>query len=104
MDETIVQEYEDDMILVSDGEENLQKLVNRAISFFDFANIKLNPNKCEVLRFNEGKDDKNIFINGVVKEFIVIRISSSIWVFHWDQEKSARSSLLKPRFKKFWRN
>jgi hypothetical protein len=58
--ETIIQAYTDDMILVSDSEDNLQTLTNRAKSFFDFANIKLNPGKCEVLRVNtkDGTKDK----------------------------------------------
>jgi hypothetical protein len=34
---------------MSDSEEKLQVLVNRAKQFFDFANIKLNPNKYEVM-------------------------------------------------------
>jgi hypothetical protein len=58
------------MILVSDSEDNLQTLINRAKSFFDFANIRLNPNKCEVQRINPRRNDKNIIIDGVEKEYV----------------------------------
>jgi hypothetical protein len=66
----IIQAYADDMILVSDSENNLQTLINRVKSFFDFANIKLNPNKYEVFKINGDKDDVNINIDGVGKEYI----------------------------------
>jgi hypothetical protein len=39
--ETIIQAYADDKILVSDSEQNLQTLINRAKSFFDFENLDL---------------------------------------------------------------
>jgi hypothetical protein len=59
------------MILVSDSENNLQTLINRAKSLFDFADIKLNPIKCEVLRINSNDGDKNINIDGMDKEYVV---------------------------------
>jgi hypothetical protein len=55
------------MILVSDSEDNPQTFINRVKSFFDFANIRLNPNKCEVLIINPRRNDKNIIVNGVEK-------------------------------------
>jgi hypothetical protein len=56
------------MILVSNSEQNLQTLINRMKNFFDFANIKLNPNKCEIMVINPHKGNKNIIINDVMKE------------------------------------
>jgi hypothetical protein len=46
-DSSIIQAYDDDMILVSDAEQNIQTIINRGKNFFDFANIKLIPNKYE---------------------------------------------------------
>jgi hypothetical protein len=43
------------MILVVNSEENIQKLINHAKSFFDFANVKLNPGKCEIMKMNGEK-------------------------------------------------
>jgi hypothetical protein len=63
--ETIVQAYADDMILVSDSEDNLQTLINRAKSFVDFANIRFNTKKCEVLRINPRRNDKNLSLTGL---------------------------------------
>jgi hypothetical protein len=58
------------MILVFDSENNLQTPINRVKSFFDFANIKLNPSKCEIFRINGSRNDIKIKINGVKKEYI----------------------------------
>jgi hypothetical protein len=58
------------MVMMSDSEENLQILINRAKQFFDFANVKLNPNKCEVMTINPERNDKGIVINDVEKEYI----------------------------------
>jgi hypothetical protein len=58
------------MILVSYSEENFQILINTVKSFFDFANIKLNMNKCEVFKINESRNDIKINIDGVEKEYI----------------------------------
>jgi hypothetical protein len=44
--------------------------VNRAKQFFDFANIKLNPNKFEVMSVNPDKNDVGIVISGVRKDYI----------------------------------
>jgi hypothetical protein len=65
-----IQAYVDDMILMSDTEDNLQVLINKAKQFFDFANIKLNPNKCEVMTVNPNKNDIGIVISGVRKDYI----------------------------------
>jgi hypothetical protein len=65
-----IQVYADDMILMSDSEEKLQILINRAKQFFDFENIKLNPNKCEVMSVNPNKNDVGIVISGVRKDYI----------------------------------
>jgi hypothetical protein len=62
--------YADDMILIADSEDHLQILNNRAKSFFDFANIKLNPSKCEVFKVNGSKEYRNIIIDGVKKEYV----------------------------------
>jgi hypothetical protein len=67
---TVIQAYADDMILVADSAENLQILINRAKSFFNIANIKLNPNKCEVFKVNGKGTDDNIIIDGVEKLYI----------------------------------
>jgi hypothetical protein len=37
-------------------------------SFFDFANIRLNRNKCEVMAINPKEEEEKIEINGVRKE------------------------------------
>jgi hypothetical protein len=58
------------MILVANSEESLQLQVNRTKNFFDFANIKLNPNKCEVRSSNSSKSNKGIKINAIIKEYI----------------------------------
>jgi hypothetical protein len=67
--ETFIQAYADDM-MVSNNESNLQILINRTKSFLDFANIKLNTNKCEVFRIRENNDDVNFNIDGMEKEDI----------------------------------
>jgi hypothetical protein len=46
------------MVLVSNSEINLQKLVNKAKNFLNFPNIRLNPGKCEVLAINPNKNDE----------------------------------------------
>jgi hypothetical protein len=38
--------------------------------FFDFANINLNPAKCEVMSINGNKNDEGIYIDGVLKEYL----------------------------------
>jgi hypothetical protein len=58
------------MLLVANSAENLQILINRAKSFFDFVNIKLNPMKCEVFWVNGKSKDQNIIIEGVKKQFV----------------------------------
>jgi hypothetical protein len=50
------------------SEHNLQILINRAKKFFEFANIKLNPNKS--LQFANIKYYKNIIINNVDKKYV----------------------------------
>jgi hypothetical protein len=65
-----IQAYADDMILVSDPEQNLQTFINRANNSFDFADIKLNSNKCEVMVINPYKDDKNLIITDVIKKYV----------------------------------
>jgi hypothetical protein len=65
-----IQAYADDMIIVANSEESLQTQINRAKKNFDFANIKLNPAKCEVLSINGGKEDQGISIDGVRKDYI----------------------------------
>jgi hypothetical protein len=58
------------MILVANTEMNLQRQINRAKKFFDFANIKVNLSKCEVLSINASKTDQGIIIDEVQKEYI----------------------------------
>jgi hypothetical protein len=60
--------------LVSESEQNLQILINRAKIFFDFADIKLNPSKCEVFAINSNRGDKNIIIYGIEKEYAIIKM------------------------------
>jgi hypothetical protein len=67
---TTIQAFADDMIIVANSEESLQTQINRAKKFFDFANIKLNPAKCEVLSINDGKEDQGILIDGARKDYI----------------------------------
>jgi hypothetical protein len=67
---TIIQAYADDMKLVADSQDDLQILINQEKSFYDFANIKLNPNKCEVFKIRGSNSDRNIIIDGVEKEYV----------------------------------
>jgi hypothetical protein len=69
-DTATIQAYADAMILVANSEESLQLQLNRTKNFFDFANIKLNPNKCQVMSINSSKFEKGIKINEVIKEYI----------------------------------
>jgi hypothetical protein len=64
-----IQAYADDMIIFANSEESLQKQVNRAKKFFDFANVKLNPLKCEVMAINGRNADRGIDIDGVLKDY-----------------------------------
>jgi hypothetical protein len=65
-----IQAYADDMILVASSEESLQKQINRAKKFFDFANIKLNPAKCEALSINGSREDVDIMNDEMKKNYI----------------------------------
>jgi hypothetical protein len=65
-----IQAYADDMIVFANSEKSLQKQINKAKKFFDFANIKLNPAKCEVLAINGDKEDESIIIDGVLKQYM----------------------------------
>jgi hypothetical protein len=67
----MIQAYADDMIIFADSEENLQKQINRAKKFFDFANIKLNPAKCEIMAINGSNNDEGIDIDGTLKSYMV---------------------------------
>jgi hypothetical protein len=58
------------MIIFANSDESLQKQVNREKKFFDFANVKLNPAKCEVMSLNGSIDDEGIYIDGVLKNYI----------------------------------
>jgi hypothetical protein len=58
------------MIVFANSEQNLQKQITRAKKFFDFANIRLNPAKCEILAINGGKNDGGIYIDGVLKSYM----------------------------------
>jgi hypothetical protein len=42
----------------------------KAKQFFDFANIKLNPNKCEVMTINPNKNEVGVVVSGVRKVYI----------------------------------
>jgi hypothetical protein len=66
----VIQAYADDIILAANNEENLQNLINYVNNFFDFANIKLNPGKSEIMKINGEKDDAGIIIDGVKKEYL----------------------------------
>jgi hypothetical protein len=66
---SLIQAYTDDMILISDSKDKLQKLIVKAQNFFDFANIKLNPNKYEVMAVNPNRNTKNLVIGGVRNEY-----------------------------------
>jgi hypothetical protein len=67
---SLIQAYPDHMILISNSEQNLQTLINCAKNFFDFANIKLNPNKCEAMAIKTSRDDRNIVINEGMKKYV----------------------------------
>jgi hypothetical protein len=58
------------MLLVASSAENHQILINRAKSFFDFAKIKLNPSKCEMVWINGKRTHENIVIDGVEKNYV----------------------------------
>jgi hypothetical protein len=47
---TNAQAYANDLVLVDSSPANLQKQIEGCQQFFGFANIKLNPAKCEVLK------------------------------------------------------
>jgi hypothetical protein len=68
-----IQAYADDMILISNSEEGLQRQINRAENFFKFANISLNPNKCEVISIKPSKKDRGITISNVLKQYVMNR-------------------------------
>jgi hypothetical protein len=55
------------MSLVSDSEQNIQILINRAKFCVNFANIRLNTEKHEVMIVNLKNDDRGIVINDVSK-------------------------------------
>jgi hypothetical protein len=70
MESSTIQAYADDMIVFSNSEQGLQKQINRGKKFFDFANIRLNPAKCEILAINGKKKDGGIYIDGVLKSYM----------------------------------
>jgi hypothetical protein len=47
----VAQAYADDMVLVSETPDGLQFLIDATKRFLDFADIKLNTKKCEVLKY-----------------------------------------------------
>jgi hypothetical protein len=53
------------MILFADSEENLWKLITKGNNYYDFANIKLNQNKWEVMAINPDKNDQGFLMNEV---------------------------------------
>jgi hypothetical protein len=83
----VIQAYADDMILVVNSEENIQKLINHAKSFFDFANIKLNLGKYEIMKMNGEKDDLEIIIDGVEKKYLTHNSFLKYLVYQWEQKE-----------------
>jgi hypothetical protein len=68
--ETKIQAYADDMVLVSNSEKNLHSLIINVKNFLDFANVRLNPGKCEVMIINSETGHEEIGINDIRKEYI----------------------------------
>jgi hypothetical protein len=52
---TYIQAYADDIVLVDETAAGLQKQIHLCENFFNFANIKLNPGKCEVFKVTHNK-------------------------------------------------
>jgi hypothetical protein len=44
-----VQAYADDLLFFSNSRDNLSKLADGMISFMNYAQINLNPDKCRIL-------------------------------------------------------
>jgi hypothetical protein len=71
LDRTNIQAYADDIVLVDETAKGLQKQINLCEKIFNFANIKLNPGKCEVFKVSHDKEiQPNIFIANVEKLYI----------------------------------
>jgi hypothetical protein len=60
LDPATIQASADDMIIISSSEEGLQRQINRAEKFFNFANIRHNPNKCEVISIKPSRKNRGI--------------------------------------------
>jgi hypothetical protein len=68
---TYIQAYADDIVLVDETARGLQKQINPCENFFKFANIKLNPGKCEVFKVSHDKEiQPNIVISQVEKSYL----------------------------------
>jgi hypothetical protein len=70
LDERRIQGYADDIILIANSHENLQIQINSAVQFFQFANVKLNPKKCETFKIDGKNEENKIIIAGEEKEYI----------------------------------
>jgi hypothetical protein len=56
-----VKAYADDVILIANLSEGLQKLIRGPEQFYTFSNIKFNLKKCEIFKLND-PDDHEIII------------------------------------------
>jgi hypothetical protein len=55
----LVHTYADDVILIANSPEGLQKLIRGTEQFYTFSNIKFNPKKCEIFKLNSPYDLKS---------------------------------------------
>ena len=46
-----IQAYADDVVLVSNNEEGMQRMLDTVVDFCNFAGMKLAPNKCRCLTY-----------------------------------------------------
>jgi hypothetical protein len=69
--ERIIQGYADDIVLIANSKENLQNQINSAEKNFNFAFVKLNPKKCEILKIDKHTDiEDKIIIAREPKEYL----------------------------------
>jgi hypothetical protein len=67
---TYAHAYADDIVLMDSSRKRLQGQIDACDHFFNFANIKLNPNKCEAFKVSpKRKLNHNMKIGGEEIEF-----------------------------------
>jgi hypothetical protein len=56
-DNIVCQAYADDILLFAEGYDNIRKLLDTLNSYLVFAQISLNPSKCEVFKSKKDRYD-----------------------------------------------